>query len=97
MRMNGSWIPGIEATVCHCVVYRHGLTDLKDLMREGLIEAIESLYDTDIGWGPELKLNYSAKDHKGFNHVISTIVRGGRVLPFAEWSIAAPSFKRCLA
>jgi branched-chain amino acid transport system substrate-binding protein len=62
----------------------------KDLTREGLIEAIESLHDTDIGLGPELKLNYSPKDHKGFNHVIPTVVRGRRAAPFTDWSIAAP-------
>jgi branched-chain amino acid transport system substrate-binding protein len=62
----------------------------KDLTREGLIEAIESLHDEDIGLGPQLKLSYSAKDHKGFSHVIPTVVRGGRAVPFTDWSIAAP-------
>jgi branched-chain amino acid transport system substrate-binding protein len=62
----------------------------KDLTREGLIGAIESLHDEDMGLGPQLKLNYSAKDHKGFDHVIPTVVRGGRAVPFTDWSIAAP-------
>ena len=60
----------------------------KDLTREGLIEAIESLHDADIGLGPQLKLNYSAKSHKGFDHVIPTVIRGGRAVPFTDWSIA---------
>jgi ABC-type branched-subunit amino acid transport system substrate-binding protein len=62
----------------------------KDLTREGLIEAIESLHDVDMGLGPQLKLGYSPKDHQGFTHVIPTVVRGGRAVPFTDWSIAAP-------
>ena len=62
----------------------------KDLTREGLIDAIESLHEEDLGLGPQLKLNYSSKDHKGFDHVIPTVVRGGRAVPFTDWSIAAP-------
>ena len=59
----------------------------KEPTREGLIQAIESLHDFDIELGPQLKLNYSAKSHKGFDHVIPTIVRGGRAVPFTDWSI----------
>ena len=62
----------------------------KDLTREGLIRGIESLHDLDIGLGPELKLDYSAKDHKGFDHVIPTVIRGGRAVPFSDWTVAAP-------
>jgi len=62
----------------------------KDLTREGLIRGIESLHDFDIELGPQLKLNYSARDHKGFEHVIPTVVRGGRAVPFTDWSTAAP-------
>jgi branched-chain amino acid transport system substrate-binding protein len=62
----------------------------KDLTREGLIAAIESLHEEDLGLGPQLKLNYSSKDHKGIDHVIPTVVRGGRAVPFTDWSIAAP-------
>ncbi len=62
----------------------------KDLTREGLIRGIESLHDFDIELGSQLKLNYSARDHKGFEHVIPTVVRGGRAVPFTDWSTAAP-------
>ena len=62
----------------------------KDLTREGLIHAIETIHDHDLGLGPQLKLNYSAKEHKGFDHVIPTVVRGGRAVPFTDWSTAAP-------
>lgn len=62
----------------------------KELTREGLIRGIESIHDFDSGLGPQLKLNYSAKEHKGFEHVIPTVVRGGRAVPFTDWSTAAP-------
>ena len=54
----------------------------KDLTREGLIRGIESIHDLDLGLGPQLKLNYSAKEHKGFDHVLPTVVRGGGAAPF---------------
>jgi branched-chain amino acid transport system substrate-binding protein len=56
----------------------------KDLTREGLIHAIESIHDHDLGLGPHLKLNYSAKRHQGFYYVIPTVVRGGRAVPFTD-------------
>ena len=61
----------------------------KEPTREGLIDAIESLHEVDLGLGPQLKLSYSAKNHKGFDHVIPTVVRGGRAVPFTDWSIVA--------
>jgi branched-chain amino acid transport system substrate-binding protein len=60
----------------------------KDLTREGLIQGIESIHDFDMGLGPEGKLDYSAKDHKGFEHVMPTVVRGGRAVPFTDWNVA---------
>jgi ABC-type branched-subunit amino acid transport system substrate-binding protein len=62
----------------------------KDLTREGLIRGIESIHEMDLGLGPQLKLNYSPKEHKGFDHVTPTVVRGGRAVPFTDWSTAAP-------
>ncbi len=62
----------------------------KDLTREGLIHGIESIHEFDLGLGPQLKLDYSANDHKGFDHVLPTVVRGGRAVPFTDWSTAAP-------
>jgi branched-chain amino acid transport system substrate-binding protein len=61
----------------------------KEPTREGLIRGIESLHEFDMGLGPKLKLNYSAKEHKGFDSVIPTVVRGGRAVPFTDWSTAA--------
>jgi len=62
----------------------------KDLTREGLIRGIESIHELDLGLGPQLKLNYSSKEHKGFDHVLPTVIRGGRAVPFTDWSTAAP-------
>jgi branched-chain amino acid transport system substrate-binding protein len=62
----------------------------KDLTREGLVRGIEAMHDVDLGLGPELKVNYSAKEHKGLDHVIPTIVRGGRAVPLTDWSAATP-------
>jgi branched-chain amino acid transport system substrate-binding protein len=62
----------------------------KELTREGLIRGIESLHEVDMGLGSKLKLNYSSKEHKGFDSVIPTVVRGGRAVPFTDWSTAAP-------
>jgi len=62
----------------------------KELTREGLIRGIESIHEFDTGLGSQLKLDYSAKDHKGFDHVIPSVVRGGRAVPFTDWSTAAP-------
>jgi len=61
----------------------------KELTREGLIRGIESLHEVDLGLGPKLKLNYSSKEHKGFDSVIPTVIRGGRAVPFTDWSTAA--------
>jgi ABC-type branched-subunit amino acid transport system substrate-binding protein len=59
----------------------------KEPTREGLIHAIESIHDMDMGLGPQLKLEFGPKDHKGFDHVIPTVIRGGRAVPFTDWSI----------
>jgi branched-chain amino acid transport system substrate-binding protein len=58
----------------------------KEPTREGLIHGIESIHDLDLGLGSQLKLNYSARSHKGFNEVIPTVVRGARAVPFTDWS-----------
>jgi branched-chain amino acid transport system substrate-binding protein len=62
----------------------------KEPTREGLIHGIESIHEMDMGLGPELKLDYSAKDHKGLDHVIPTVIRGGRAVPFTDWTTVAP-------
>ena len=41
------------------------------------------------GLGPQLKLDYSPRDHKGFDHVLPTVIRGGRAVPFTDWATVA--------
>ena len=60
----------------------------KDLTREGLIHSLESNPEEEMGLGPQLKLNYSARSHKGFVHVIPTMIRGGRAVPSTDWAMA---------
>jgi branched-chain amino acid transport system substrate-binding protein len=62
----------------------------KELTREGLIRGIESLHEFDMDLGPKLKLSYSSKEHKGFDSVIPAVIRGGRAVPFTDWSTATP-------
>ncbi|MBV8515385.1 MAG: ABC transporter substrate-binding protein [Acidobacteria bacterium] len=61
----------------------------RDLTREGLIRGIESIHQLDFGLGSQLKLDYSAKDHKGFDHVIPSVIRSGRPVPFTDWTTVA--------
>ncbi|HSM88131.1 MAG TPA: ABC transporter substrate-binding protein [Candidatus Limnocylindrales bacterium] len=58
----------------------------KDLTREKLVRALESVHDFDTGLGPRLKLNFSPVNHKGFHNVYPTVVRGGVAVPFSDWS-----------
>jgi ABC-type branched-subunit amino acid transport system substrate-binding protein len=58
----------------------------KELSREGLVRAIEGMHQMDLGLGPELVLGYSARVHQGFSHVIPTVIRGGRAVPFTDWT-----------
>lgn len=58
----------------------------KDLTREKLIAALESMQNMDIGLG-EMKLNFSATNHKGSRKVYTTVVRQGAVVPFNDWNL----------
>jgi ABC-type branched-subunit amino acid transport system substrate-binding protein len=57
----------------------------RDLTREKLIEAIESIKDLDVGLGSQLKLTYGPKDRKGFDTVYYTVVRNGQAVVFTDW------------
>lgn len=57
----------------------------KDLTREKFITAIESLHHFDLGLGPEFPLEYSHKDHKGFDSVYSTVIHQGRAVVITDW------------
>lgn len=56
----------------------------KEATGEGRIRGADSIHELDLGLGPQLKLDYSAKDPKGFDPVIPTVVRGGRAVPFTD-------------
>jgi hypothetical protein len=65
----------------------------KDLTREGLIKGIESIHQMDLGLGPQLKLDYSRRDHAGLQAVIPTVIRGGRAVPFTDWAMVKRAFR----
>jgi branched-chain amino acid transport system substrate-binding protein len=58
----------------------------RDVTREKFISAIESIHEMNFGLGPRLVLNYSASDHKGFDNVYPTIVKGGQPVLLTDWS-----------
>jgi ABC-type branched-subunit amino acid transport system substrate-binding protein len=57
----------------------------KDLTREKLITALESIQNKDLGLGPRLVLKYSATRHKGFDQIYTTVVRNGRAEIVENW------------
>jgi branched-chain amino acid transport system substrate-binding protein len=57
----------------------------RNLTRTSFIEAIGSFHNKDIGLGPDFKLNFGPKDHKGFDHVCYTVVRGGLPVVIKDW------------
>jgi ABC-type branched-subunit amino acid transport system substrate-binding protein len=57
----------------------------RDLTRDKLIAAIESVDGLDIGLGPQLKLTYGPGDHKGFDSVYYSVVRQGYAVSFSSW------------
>ena len=57
----------------------------RDLTREKLIDAIESIRDLDMGLGAQLKLTYGPMDHKGFDTVYYTVVKDGQAVAFTDW------------
>ena len=61
----------------------------KDLSREKFISGIESIHNMDFGLGSKLILGYSATDHKGFDGVYSTVVRGGQPVVLTDWASLA--------
>jgi ABC-type branched-subunit amino acid transport system substrate-binding protein len=58
----------------------------KDVTREKFISSIESIHEMNIGLGPKLVLNFGPNDHKGFDSVYPTIVKGGQPVLLTDWS-----------
>jgi len=61
----------------------------KDLTREKLIRAVESINDQEIGLGSRLVLKYSPTRHKGFDQIYTTVVRNGKPEIVDDWKILA--------
>src|ERR1044071_4431542 len=57
----------------------------KDLTREKLITALESIQGKDVGLGPKLTLKYSPSRHKGFDQIYTTVVRDGKPEILDDW------------
>jgi ABC-type branched-subunit amino acid transport system substrate-binding protein len=57
----------------------------RNLSREKLISALESMHDLDLGLGSDLRLNLSANNHKGFRTVFPTVVEQGVAVPLNNW------------
>ena len=56
----------------------------KEPTRAKLISSIESIHKMDVGLG-KLVLDYGPEDHKGFDTVYSTVVKGGKPVVFTDW------------
>jgi ABC-type branched-subunit amino acid transport system substrate-binding protein len=57
----------------------------KDLTREKLIAALESVNNKDVGLGPKLTVKYSPTRHKAFDQIYTTVVRDGRAEIVDNW------------
>jgi ABC-type branched-subunit amino acid transport system substrate-binding protein len=57
----------------------------RELTRQKLVEALESIHDKDVGMGPKLALRYSSSRHKGFDQIFTTVVRNGKAEPVDDW------------
>ena len=58
----------------------------KDPTREKFIAAVESIHELNVGLGSKLILGYGPADHKGFDNVYPTIVKGGQPVLLTDWS-----------
>ena len=57
----------------------------KSPTRDGLIDAIETIKDFDMGLGAQLKATYATDDHQAFNRVYDTVVKKGEAVVFTDW------------
>jgi branched-chain amino acid transport system substrate-binding protein len=57
----------------------------RELTREKLVTAIESIHQMDVGLGSQLLLNYGPKNHKGFVSVYDTMVQDGKPVVLKDW------------
>ena len=55
----------------------------RNLTREGLIDAIETIRDLDLG--PGMSITYGPHDRQGLDQVYFTRLENGRFIPFSGW------------
>ena len=55
----------------------------RDLTREGLIDAIESIRDLKLG--PGISITYGPDDRQGLDTIYFTRLENGRFVPFSDW------------
>ncbi len=56
----------------------------RDLTREGLVDAIESIQDFELG--PGISITYGEHDRQGLDQVHFTRLKQGRFVPFTDWN-----------
>lgn len=56
----------------------------RDLTREGLVDAIESIRDYQLG--PGMTITYGPRDRQGLDEVYFTRLENGRFVPFSDWA-----------
>jgi branched-chain amino acid transport system substrate-binding protein len=61
----------------------------KDPTREKFISGVESIHEMNVGLGSKLVLAFGPSDHKGFDNVYPTIVKGGLPVLMTDWSALA--------
>jgi hypothetical protein len=77
-----------EGMVVTQVVPPYYLTELKTvaMCRKTLAKYFPG-EQPGFGLGPQLRLDYSGRDHAGLKAVIPTVIRGGRAVPFTDWAM----------
>jgi len=55
----------------------------RDLTREGLIDAIESIRNLKLG--PGMSITYGSRDRQGLDTIYFTRLENGRFMPFTDW------------
>lgn len=56
----------------------------RDVTREGLIQAIESIRNLEMG--PGMSITYGPKDRQGLDAIYFTRLEGGHFVPFDDWA-----------
>ena len=57
----------------------------RDLTREKFVDAVESIHDFDMGFGPNFIASFDKKSHGAFHSVFFTVVKNGKAVVFEDW------------